>query len=58
MKNEKGKIDITNCTMIGAWSQVATAEKLPTSYKSSNAFAIVAIGRTYTCVCEKAEECQ
>ena len=57
MKVEKGKIDVIDSKMIAAWSQVATADKVPSTFSTSSAFAIVTMERTYTCICEKEEDC-
>ena len=53
LKSEKGKIDVIDAEKIAPWVEVSTADKIPSGFSTSNAFAIVTRERTYTCVCEQ-----
>lgn len=55
-RHEKGKIDVINANRASLWQEVTTADKLPSSVPASNSFAIVSIGRTYTCACDSSED--
>ena len=40
------------------YTQVSTAEKLPSPDQSLRSFGIIATDRTYTCICDSEEECR
>ena len=56
-KNEKGHIDIINCSKLSWWS-VAEGEKLSDPDMESRTFLIACSERTYTCVCDTDVECR
>jgi len=57
-KQEKGKIDIVDASKVAVWKEVSGVEKkLPSGYSCDYTFGIMVKDRTYTCVCEKEEDC-
>lgn len=57
-KQEKGKIDIVDASKIAVWKEVSGVEKkLPSGSSPDTSFGIIVSDRTYTCVCDKEEEC-